>query len=364
MLPLSPLLGTALVAIAALVAARLPRPSPVAHVLEWSTRASPLGWFLLGLLVGPGTGLIDRALLDACAPIIACAVGWVAARAGADLAVREPAEWSLTGVLESVAAVLVPATLLVAVAQWRLTPSPEEWKTLGPIVATLAAAVALTGTANPRRAATASIVLATAALVALLLLPHARSADLKRLAIWVASAVGGAILCAGLAARLARGHSPVLATIAALCLGAGIGMAGGSSPAVLCGLLGFALARWSTPHARLAAELERHESTVSAVLWTIAGAGISGPLVTVALAAALLALWPMGRRVVTGDPSADSTLGLALGMNFLLVAGSAGTVARAVPTIVALGLLLVRVIPLPRPSERLTSPARRVEVSV
>ncbi len=356
-LPLSPLVATALVGIAALLAARLLRPSPPprTQVLQWGARASPLGWFLLGLLVGPGLGFLDRALLDAGAPIIACAVGWVAARAGAELGIRERAEWSVTSTLEAAGAVLVPAALLVVAAQGQLTPSSQEWKLIGPIVATLAAAVALAGTANPRRAAAGSIGLATVALAALLL-PHARGADLRRLAIWLACAGGGAILCAGLATRLARRQSPVPATIAALCLAAGIGMVSGSSPVVVCALMGFGLARWSAVHVRLAAELEIHEATVSAVLWTTAGAGVDGPLVTVALAAVLVALWPLGRRIVTGVTPVNSTLGLAIAMNFMLVAGPGATLARVVPTIAGLGLL-------PRAPERLTSAVRRIEVS-
>ena len=208
------------------------------------------------------------------------------------------------------------------------------------------------------------MVLAAAALVAVLR-PFTRVTDLKEVALWLGYAAGGAVLCAGLAIRLARRGSPRTATIAALCLGAGIGAASGTSPMVVCALTGFALARWSIPHARLAGELAIHEPTVAAVLWTTAGAAIGGPLATVAIAAVLVALWPLGRRILAGIAPTEPTLGLAIAVNFLLTPGhGTGDLERAVPTIAALGLLLVRVTPVTRAAERLTPPARRVEVSV
>ncbi len=358
--PLPPLVAAALLCVAVLLAARLPRPSPIVQLLQWAAAASPLGWYLLGAVLGPGTGLMDRALLEASAPVIAIAVGWVTARAGAGIATHktEPGGGAWT-----VGAFLAPAVLLFAAARWLFAPSIQEWKVIGPIVATLAAALALAGTASPRRAAAGSLVLAAAAL-AFVLLPHARVADLKQLAIWLGYAVGGAVLCAGLAARFARLGAPATATIAALCLGAGIGAVSGASPMVVCALMGFGLARWSIPHAQLAGELAIHEPTVTAVLWTTAGATIGGPLAAVALAAVLAALWPLGRRFLAGGIPLDTTLGLAIAVNFLLIAGrEVGELERAVPTIAALGLLLVRVAPIMRTAERLTPAARRVEVS-
>jgi hypothetical protein len=364
-LPLPPLVAAALLCVAALLAARLPRPSPIAPMLQWAAAAAPLGWYLLGAVLGPGMGLMDRPLLEASAPVIAIAVGWVAARAGAELARHEtePGERPASGVLGALGAFLLPAVLLLAAARWLLTPSTQDSTVIGPVVVTLVAAVALPGTARPGRAAAVSMGLAAAALAAVLL-PHAGVADLKRVAVWLGYAAGGAVLCAGLAARLARRGSPLTATIAALCLGAGIGTVSGASPMVVCAVMGFVLARWSIPHARLAGELAIHEPTVTAVLWTTAGAAIGGPLAAVAIAAVLVALWPLGRRILAGGAPAEPTLGMAIAMNFLLTAGhGTGELERAVPTIVALGLLLVRVTPTMRTAERLTPAARRVEVS-
>jgi hypothetical protein len=356
--PLPPLVAAALLCVAVLLAAQLSRPSPIAQLLQWAAGSAPLGWYLLGAVLGPGIGLLDRALLEASAPVVAIAVGWVTARAGAELAGRRPGPGAW-----AVGAFLVPAVLLVAAARWLLAPSSEEWRVIGPIVATLTAALALAGTASPGRAAAGSMALAAAALIAVLL-PLTRVTDLKQVALWLGYAAGGTVLCAGLAIRLARRGSPRAATLAALCLAAGIGAVSGTSPMVVCALMGFVLASWSIPHARLAGELAIHEPTVAAVLWTTAGAAIGGPLATVAVAAVLVALWPLGRRILAGIAPAEPTLGLAIAVNFLLTPGhGTGDVERAVPTIAALGLLLVRVTPVTHAAERLTPPARRVEVS-
>jgi hypothetical protein len=180
----------------------------------------------------------------------------------------------------------------------------------------------------------------------------------------LASAIGSTVVGAGLAARLARRHPPLPGTIAALCLGAGLGLVTGTSPLVVCGLTGFALARYSIPHARLAATLELQQPVVAALLWTIAGASLGGPVAIIALAAATITLWPLARRAIAGSTPADTTLGIAIAMNLTLTVGRGlGDLAYAVPTIAALSFILLRAVPTPRHDERLTSTAQRVEVS-
>lgn len=365
MFPLSPILAATLVAAAVLLASRLPIPDPIVRGLRWGTTVTSLGWYLLGVLLGPGLGVLDRDVLDAGAPLLAVAIGWVAARAGAELA-RPEAEltpWSLPRALEAIGAFLVPAALLAGAARWLTPPTIEQWKVIGPAIVTLAAAVALAGTGNPRRVIFGSFILALAALVALLL-PHPSRIELKRLGIALAIAIAGAAMCTAIAARLARRASILPETIAALCLAAGIGAVTRVSSLVVCGVVGFALARRSLPHERLAAELRIHEPVAAAIVWLLAGATLGGPLAIVGLATGLLALWSLGRRLIWGAAEIDSTLGLAIAMGFALTAGAGlGDWTRAVPTIAALGFLLVRVIPITRAIEPLTPPARRVEVS-
>jgi hypothetical protein len=364
--PLPPIVAAGLVAVAALLATRLQLPTFITRALGWGKSVAPLGWFLLGAILGPGLGLVDHTLLEACAPILAIATGWVAARAGAELATREaPASWSWAHVLDAAAALLLPAALLGAAVLGQLTPTQQEWRVLGPTVLTMTAAAALAGSGNAARLTPISLAVAVAALVAMLL-PHTTVADAKRLVLATGYTIGGAWLCTALAARLARRGALLPGTIAALILAAGIGYVMRLSPLVVCAVLGFALVRRSAPHARLAAELRLHEPVAVAVLWTLVGAGVSGPLVPVALATALFALWPIGRRLIGGPADLDATLGLAIAANFAMTAGPVlGEWGRAVPTVAALGLLLVRIMPdiRWRTAERLTSPAARIEVS-
>lgn len=365
MFSLSPIVAAGLLGLAALLASHLPRPPALTRALQWTAAVAPLGWYLLGVTLGPGVGILDRATLELAAPVIACAVGWVAAQATAELPSRDPApkEWSAARALEAAGALLIPAALLVAAARWLIVPSLQQWRVVGPVVATLSAALALAGTGNPRRITAGSFALAAAALV-VLLVPHITPADLKRGALSLGLAIGGAALCAVIAARLAR-RAPILpGTIAALFLAAGIGSVTGLAPLVVCGLMGFALARWSVPHARLALDLRIHEPAVAALLWTTAGAAIGGPLIPVAAATLLVTAWSLGRRAIGGTTPVDSTLGIAIATGVMVTAGPAlGEWERAVPTVAALGLLLLRVIPITNASERLTSDTRRVEVS-
>ena len=57
------------------------------------------------------------------------------------------------------------------------------------------------------------------------------------------------------------------------------------------------------------------------------------------VAAALAAVWSLGRRLLTVSALSDTSLGLAIAVNYLLIAGPGmGEVERAVPTIAALAL--------------------------
>ncbi|MGH7537849.1 MAG: hypothetical protein ACREMF_04385, partial [Gemmatimonadales bacterium] len=91
------------------------------------------------------------------------------------------------------------------------------------------------------------------------------------------------------------------------------------------------------------------------------------PIPGVAIAAGLLALWPVASRLIPIVwPDADATLGLVVALSFaLIVDPTLSGVGAAVVSIVALALILVRAItPLRRvTANRLTSPARRAEVS-
>jgi hypothetical protein len=367
--PLSPLIAVALLAIAGVAASVLPRPAWVVRALQAVGTATPLGWYLLGVVLGPALGLLDRSLLDACTPALACAIGWIAARAGAGLATpRAPGDRTAArDTATAGVALVIPAALLYAAGRYLAPPLAPDWKPVGPVIATLAAAVTLAGSADSRRALIVALFAAAAGLV--VQPPFGRLAGVPFPAAWAGFTIAGVALAALLADRIARrAASPVPGAIAGICLGAGIGLATGASPLLVCALAGAALARWSPPFARLSDDLAVTEPAVAAVLWVAAGASISGPFPAVAVAALLLALWPLLRaRLARGALRADPAFGLAVASSFAYTAGpAAGRWGPAIVTATAIGLLVLRTVPAARqltPS-RLTSDARHAEVSV
>ena len=83
MFPLPPLIAAVLVALAALLVTYLPRPPWLVAVLAGARRAPPIGWLVIGVVLGPLLGVLDRPLIDALTPVVACAIGWFAAGAAA-----------------------------------------------------------------------------------------------------------------------------------------------------------------------------------------------------------------------------------------------------------------------------------------
>jgi hypothetical protein len=367
--PLPPLIAVALLAIAGVAVSRLPRPAWVVRALQAAGAATPFGWYLLGVALGPALGLLDRTLLDLCTPVLVCAIGWIAARAGAGLAAPRPPGDRSAGRDAAAAgvALVIPAALLYAAGRYLAPPIAPDWKPVGPAIATLAAAVTLAGAADSRRAIILALLAAAAGLLAQ---PHHGGlAGLPFPAAWAAFTIAGVALAALLADRIARrAAAPLPGAIAGICLGAGVGLATGASPLVVCALAGAALARWSPPFARLSDDLAITEPAVGAVLWVAAGALISGPFPAVALAGALLALWPLVRaRLPRTAPHVDPAFGLAVASSFAYTAGpAAGRWGPAIVTAAAIGLLVLRAVPAPRPraTPRLTSDARHAEVSV
>jgi hypothetical protein len=366
--PLRPLIAAALIGVAALLATLLPRPVWLARVLDRMGAVPQLGWFLVGVVLGPVLGLLDDALLRACVPALGCAIGWVAAGAGAAIGTPRSRDERRTArdLAVIAAAVLMPAALLYAAGRFLPATFAPAWKPAPAVIATLVAALLVAGAADVRTTA-AALVVAAAALASLL--PHARRADAWHAAAWVAFALGGAATSTLLAAGLARRAPTALpATIAGVALAAGIGLASGTSPLLVCALTGAALARWSPAHARLALDFGVTEPVAVAALWVAAGALIGGPLPAVAVAAVLLALVPLVRQRFLPPTPSGRTLGLAIALSFTFtVAGPLGSMAGALRTAVALALLLTAwpaLVRGPGLESRLTSRHRSAEVSV
>ncbi|HMA41635.1 MAG TPA: hypothetical protein VKP10_16280 [Gemmatimonadales bacterium] len=366
MFPLRPIIAATLVGVAALLATLLPRPAWLARVLDRMGAIPHLGWFLLGVVLGPALGLLDDDLLRVCVPALGCLIGWIAAGAGAAIATPRPADERRSARELAVIAValLVPAALLYAAGRFLPATIAPAWKPTPAVIATLVAALVIAGAADTR-STLAALLVAAAALVTLL--PHARRADAWHAAAWVGFAVGGAATSALLAARLARlAPTPLPATIAGVALAAGIGLATGTSPLLVCALTGAALARWSSAHVRLALDIGATEPVAAAALWVAAGALTGGSLPVVALAAVLLALAPLVRQRFLSPSSSERSLGLAIALSFTFTAaGPLGPSAGAVRTAAALALLLTALPALLRGAGRpLTSRHRNAEVSV
>ena len=366
MFPLPPIVAAALAGLAALLATYLPRPAWLSRAIDGVAAATPLGWYLVGMVLGPALGLLDDDTLDAATPAMACAIGWIAALAGATLAAprppgerRSPGPWAVAALT-----LAIPAALLYGASRFLSPTLAPAWNPAPAVIATLVAALLIAAASDVRTTAAA---LLTAAIALITLLPHAHRADLLHALRWVGFAIGGAATSALVAARLARrAPTPIPATIAGVGLAAGIGLATGTSPLVVCTLTGAALARWSPAHARIADDLRAPEPVAGAALWVAAGAMAGGPLPVVAVTAAALALVPLIRRFLTPRAESDRTLGLAVVLSFTLTAARVlGAQASAVRTAASLALVLTAVIPvLFAPAGRLTSRHPRPEVSV
>src|SRR5256886_5212229 len=146
----NPVLALGLLAVAGLLAARLPRPSstrPPSLDLAL-TAGAPL--VLLGLVLGPGIELLARPLLRALAPLTAFAIGWIGALLGARF------EWRYArriprGAWLLAAAGAGAAFLVVALGAWLLAwlvPGlAAGWVPRLPAVLAIAAVAAASGPA-------------------------------------------------------------------------------------------------------------------------------------------------------------------------------------------------------------------------
>ncbi len=369
MFPLPPLAAAALIALAALLVTYLPRPPWLDAVFAGARRAPPIGWLLVGVVLGPLLGVLDGAVLEGLTPVVACAIAWIAAAAAARLTAPEspiPEPWTTGDVAGLIAAFVLPAALLYGAMRFLPPTVAPVWKPVWPVIAVLSASVALA--AAPRAGAATAVSLLVAAGALLALFPHAHKSDLPPIAMWLGFALGGTFVCVLVATRLGRQpKTRAAATITALCLAAGIGSASGASPYLVAGLLGLALAKWGPGYERLADELAPTASTVAALLWFAAGALAGGHFPQVLIAAGLLALWPAARRrFMAAVPASRQTLGLALALSYALTAErTLSPVERsALVTAAALALLVISLVPQRHTAAApLTSPTPRAEVT-
>lgn len=379
----SPVLGLAGLAVIGLLARRLP-PLGWRRVATLDLVLAAGGLVLLGLVLGPGIGLLGRATLRALAPVTALAIGWIGAALGARFERRvvrriPRGAWLVAGLSAA------GAFVSVALGAWilaRFIPGlAAAWAPPLPAILTLGAVAAASGpgavhqvgralgVSTPvARAVTLVATLETAVGAVALgvplalhrLHPPAGSPALGWL-VWTASALaaGGLVALVFLAlARLGPGRGdPGSALLATLLFGAGIGYAADLSPFVVCGVAAGILVNVSPERRVVRQVLARWERPISAVFLVLAGALLTLPTLWILVAGPVLALlraagkWASvhyGRVVLKGTAVppqaglgtlAQGDAAVALALTFFLSYGAQNPGAGgAVATTILLGV--------------------------
>jgi len=376
----NPLLALALLFVAGIAATRLHLPPlPLRHHRSLDlvlAAGAPL--VLLGVLLGPGAGVLDRGTFQVLAPVTALGIGWIGAVFGAHLEWRilrriPPRVWGLAALQ---ATAVVALTALAAALLARAVPAlGAAWRPTVPAILMLAAAATISGPgavalvarlAGVRRSVARMVeraaLLDTAfgALVFTLALalhhPHRPFVGVaigwaKWLA--VAAVVGGAvgILAVWLARLRADRHELGLDLLGVILLGSGVAYGADLSPFVVCALGAALIVNLSPDRRRVQALLRAWEDPIYAVLLVVAGALLNLPTVWLLPAAVLLGLvrvaarWA-ATRFFPGSLGlatvAQGAVPVAVALSFTLV--YAGPPAGTVLTTVVLGVALAQAI--------------------
>ena len=398
---MNPVLALGLLAVAGLLATRLPqRPSRPAPHLDLAIAAGvPL--VVVGLVLGPGIELIGRPLLRTLAPVTAFAIGWIGALLGARFEWRyvrriPRAVWLLA------ATTATAAVVVVALGAWllaRLVPAlATVWTPRLPAVLGLAAvaavsgprvvtavaqAVGLRGSASRalERAAALETACGTVVMtVPLALHPSQLGAGNPELGwvSWIVFAAGcgvlvGLVFLSVTRLRPAREEAR-LALAASMLFGAGIGYATDLSPFVVCALAAVLIVNASPRRRLMQTVLAEWDRPICAVCLILAGALLTLPTVWILAAVPVLGALRIGARWAGAryarvalrlrDVPPHSGLGtvaqggtaLALGINYFLMyggrpdapgrgiggSGGAGDAAGAVLTTIVLGIALAQ----------------------
>jgi len=374
----NPLLALALVLVAGLAMTRLPLPH-LRHSLSLElalAAGAPL--VLVGLLLGPGLGVLDPTTRRALAPVTALGIGWIGAVFGAQL------EWRLLRRIPrrvwALAALQAAAMLLLTVLTARLLSRAVPalgpvWRPTVPALLTLAAAAMVSGPGAVALVARAVRVPTSLArslgLVALLDTafgalvfalglglshPHRPFAGVTLgWAYWVAVAVvasGGVGVLFLWLSRLrgeTDGNALGLDLLGVVLVGSGLGYAADLSPFVVCALATALIVNLSPLKRRVQALVVSWEHPIYAVFLIAAAALFDLPTLWLVPAALLLgvlrvaARWAAARYGRAGPPHfglatvAQGGVPLALAVSFnLIYVGSGG--GGAVLTTVLLGV--------------------------
>jgi len=377
----NPLLALALLLAAGLAATRLRLPQLRHRLsLDWAvTAGAPL--VLVGLLLGPGLGVLDPPTRRAVAPIAALGIGWIGAVFGAQLEWRllrriPPRVWALAALRAGATLVL---TVLAARLLTRLVPAlASAWRPTIPALLTIAGAAMISGGGavigrKMRRAALLDTAFGVLVFALGLGLSHPHRpfhGALLGWAYWIAVAVvssGGVGVLFLWVSRL-RGEMDTngfgLDLLGVVLVGAGLGYATDLSPFVVCALATALIVNLSPLRRRVQTLLVAWEPPIYAVFLVAAAALFELPTWWLVPAALLLgvfrvlARWAAVRygRVWLSIPGlppqfgfatvAPGSVPLALAVSFNLIYVGAGS-GGAILTTVLLGVAFSQAIAAP-----------------
>src|SRR6266480_4597935 len=356
----NPVLALGLLAVAGLLAARLPRQSSRRPL--WLDLAITAGvpLILLGLVLGPGIELLARPLLRALDPLTAGAIGWIGAVLGARFewryARRIPrGAWLLARLVPGLAAgwaPRLPAVLAIAAVAAASGPAAVT-------AAAQAVGVERHLTRALGRAATLETACAALAMGAPLALRHPLS--------WAVFAVGGGALVGGVCASAARlipvNEDVTPAVVGSVLFGAGIGYATDVSPFMVCALAGLVAVNASPRRRDVRAALRASQRPIYALVLIISGALLALPTLWILAAVLLLQALRIGARWLSGRYArvaltprelpphvglgtvAQGGAALALALNYFLMYGvraESTDAGVAVLTTLVLGVVLAQ----------------------
>ena len=307
-----PVLALALVILAGIGVTRLSRPAFRLPPLLSNLLATGVPFLLLGLLLGPGLGVIDAAGLRMLEPLIVLAIGWTGAVFGAHLEWRMVRRISrrtwLVGATLALP-VLVVTTVMALTLGRALPPLAEVWAGGRPLLpAALVLGGALTTAASQRgprlgrRNALLDTAFGAGAVTLGVALYHPHVA-LRSLALTVVAglALGGLFVALARIDLLSEPRDAGIAAFAVILCGAGLSYVAGLSPFVLCGLEAAVFMSFSPATVRRAVAelLSRWEVPLYAAFLIVAGALLRPLTAWLLLAAPVLALLRVVVRWVT-----------------------------------------------------------------
>jgi len=305
-------LALALVIVAGIGVTRLLRRSFRPPALLTDLVATGVPFLLLGLLLGPGLGVVDAAGLRMLQPLVALAIGWIGALFGGRLEWRMVRRISgrtwLVGATLALPVLLVTTVMAMTLAR-ALSPLAEAWGGGRPVLpAALVLGGALTTAASQRgprlgrRNALLDTAFGAAAVTVAVALYHPHVA-LRSLALMLVAgtALGGLFVALARGGLLAESHDAGIAAFAVILCGAGFSYVAGLSPFVVCGLEAAVFMSFSPAAVRraVAALLTHWEMPLYAAFLIVAGALLRPLTVWLLVAALVLALIRVLVRWVT-----------------------------------------------------------------